>query len=132
MRVLAIDPGREKCGVAVAEQETILERAVIPTGRLVETAKRWVEKYALERILLGNRTGSEEFRELLAAGLREVPVILVPEEETTLAARQRYFREHPPRGWRRLVPLSMQLPPEPYDDYVAVLLIERYFAGLRQ
>ncbi len=130
MRVLAIDPGRKKCGVAVVEQDTVLDRAVIPTGKLVETVRRWVEKYTPERILLGNRTSSEEFRELLAASLREVPVILVPEGETTLAARQRYFHEHPPRGWRRLLPLSMQLPPEPYDDYVAVLLIERYFAGL--
>jgi hypothetical protein len=49
---------------------------------------------------------------------------LIEEAGTTLAARARYFKEHPRRGWRRLLPLGLQTPPEPYDDYVAVLLAE--------
>jgi len=49
----------------------------------------------------------------------------VEETGTTLEARRRYFRDHPPRGWRRLLPITLQLPPEEYDDYVAELLLER-------
>ena len=36
---------------------------------------------------------------------------------------------NPPRGWRRLLPVSMQMPPEPYDDYVAVILAQRFLRG---
>ena len=38
-----------------------------------------------------------------------------------------YWREHPPRGLMRLIPVTMQVPPVPVDDYVAVILAERYF-----
>jgi hypothetical protein len=55
-----------------------------------------------------------------------VAVCLAEEAETTLVARRRYFRDHPPRGWRRLLPLSLQVPPEPYDDYAAAIIGERY------
>ncbi len=128
MRVLAIDPGRQKCGLAIAERHAVLERAVIPTGRLAETLAAWAARHAPDHVILGNRTGSEELRRQLTAIIPTVPVVLVAEEGSTLEARRRYFQDHPPRGWRRLVPQSAQLPPEPYDDYVAVLLAERYFA----
>ncbi|HKM17981.1 MAG TPA: pre-16S rRNA-processing nuclease YqgF, partial [Limnochordia bacterium] len=36
---------------------------------------------------------------------------------------------HPPRGWRRLLPVSLQTPPVPIDDYVAVILAQRYLDG---
>ena len=51
---------------------------------------------------------------------------LVDERETTLRARARYFADHPPRGWRRLVPRGMLLPERPIDDYAALLIAERY------
>jgi len=56
-------------------------------------------------------------------------VELVDERETTLLARARYFADHPPRGWRRLVPRGMLLPPRPIDDYAALLIAERYLKG---
>ena len=66
----------------------------------------------------------------LEAGLRSfgVPVHLVDEYETSRRARELYFRDHPPRGWRRLVPTGLQLPPVPVDDYAAILIARRYLA----
>ena len=58
-----------------------------------------------------------------AAGL---PFALVDERETTLQARARFFIDHPPRGWRRLMPRGMLLPDRPIDDYAALLIAERY------
>ncbi len=132
VRVLAIDPGREKCGVAVAEESAILVRTVVHIARLPETVAAWVARHGVERIILGDRTGAADLRSSLASALPGVPVILVPEEGTTLEARRRYFQEHPPRAWRRLLPLSMQVPPQAYDDLVAVILAERYLATLRR
>lgn len=119
-----MDPGREKCGTAVCEPGAVLARRVIRPEDLAAVASRWVAAFNVERIIVGNRTGSRAAYEVLE-DLR-VPVVVVEEQGTTLAARGRYFRDHPPRGWRRLIPLSMQVPPEPYDDYAAVVLAEAY------
>ena len=50
---------------------------------------------------------------------------MVDERATTLLARRRYFDANPPRGWKRLVPRGMLLPPRPIDDFAAVLIAER-------
>ena len=34
--------------------------------------------------------------------------------------------EHRPKGIARLIPKGMRTPPEPIDDYAAVILAERY------
>ena len=126
MRLLAIDPGTEKCGLAVLEEKVVVARAVVPTSQLFETLREWVPRYGVERILVGDRTGAEDVLRRLAAELPLLPVIFVAEQRTTLQARRRYFQDHPPQGWRRLLPVSMQLPPEPYDDYAAIIIAERY------
>jgi hypothetical protein len=53
----------------------------------------------------------------------------VPERDTTRRARERYFADHPPRGWRRLIPLSLQTPSVPIDDYAAWIIAEQFLAG---
>ena len=57
-----------------------------------------------------------------------LPIHLVDEYETSREARGLYFAEHPPRGWRRLVPLGLQLPERPIDDYAAILIARRFLA----
>lgn len=126
--ILAIDPGREKCGLAVAGRDAVIARRIVLTPQLPDTVREWKGRYGFEKAVLGDRTGAEAVRRLL----EQVPglvVILVGEQGTTLLARRRYFLDHPPRGWRRLVPLSMQEPPEPYDDYAAVVIAERYLSA---
>ena len=39
-----------------------------------------------------------------------LPIVWVDEFETSRLARALYFNDHPPRGWRRLIPLGLQLP----------------------
>lgn len=126
--LLAIDPGRQKCGLAVGEDQVILARAIVPAVGVVETVRDWARRYTVDRILVGDRTGAEAIRDQLTNAFPSLPIIPVSEKDTTLQARRRYFADHPPRGWRRLLPLSMQVPPEPYDDYAAVVILERYLA----
>lgn len=128
MVVIAIDPGRCKCGVAVVRgvAAEVLQRVVVPTDRVRETLADLCARYHPDVILLGNGTTSAGIAKVVEElGLR---VELVDEKLTSLAARRRYFVENPPRGLRRLIPTSMQTPPEPCDDYVAVILAERYLA----
>ncbi len=126
--VLAIDPGRDKCGVAVCEPGRVRDRAVVPSGMLPNLVREWQQRYGVTEVVIGNRTASKDVARALTDVLR-LPLRAIDEEGTTLRARARYFAEHPPRGWRRLVPRSLQTPPEPYDDYAAVLLAE---AALRE
>jgi RNase H-fold protein (predicted Holliday junction resolvase) len=95
---------------------------------LPELVREWQRRYGVTEVVIGNRTASRDVARTLE-GVLGVPLRAVDEQGTTLRARARYFAEHPPRGWRRLVPKSLQTPPEPYDDYAAVLLAE---AALRE
>jgi len=124
--VIAIDPGRTKCGIALVRRDGgVVRRAVVPTGELVATVVAWRSELAAA-VVMGRGTAS---RPLLAA-LRAAGIepVLVAEQATSLRARERYFREHPPRGWRRWLPRGLLLPPEPWDDYAAILIAESYFA----
>jgi len=58
----------------------------------------------------------------LSALFPNIPVLSAPERNTSLRAREVYFREYPPRGWRRLIPRGLLLPPRPIDDYAAFLI----------
>jgi len=131
MRILAIDPGREKCGVVAADDLVILERAVVPIAGMPSILREWGKRHGVAQVVLGDRTGREEVRRQLAIELPGVPVALMREAGTSLLARRRYFADHPPRGWRRLLPLSMQVPPRPYDDYAAAIILEGFLERRR-
>ena len=128
MRVLAVDPGREKCGVAVFGPDGPIIRCVIGLEALRDLAAQWIQSYGAEGVVVGDGTGSELVFDILKDLRAQVEV--VTERGSTLAARRRYFRDHPPRGWRRLLPLSLQVPPEPYDDYAAEVLGEQYLGRI--
>src|SRR5574341_93337 len=123
--VLAVDPGRGKCGLAVLDGMRVLARAVVPRDSLAATLREWRGQFAIDEIIVGNRTSAEEVAAAVRRELPGVPVALGDEAGTTLEARRLYFTEHPQRGWRRIIPPGLRLPPEPYDDYAAVVLARR-------
>ena len=130
MVVAAIDPGREKCGVAiVAENGEVLEQSVVATVWLADEMAERVRRFSPERILLGNGTTSRAAETKIRENLPDIPVEIVDEYRTTDDARCAYWKANPPTGWRRFFPTSMQVPPEPVDDFVAVILAQRYLVN---
>ncbi len=127
MIVLGIDPGREKCGLAVVSPELVLVKRVVARGEFLDLAREYIRQYNVARIVLGDGTGSKDFLQEIEGVL---PVVTVDEQYTTEEARKRYWLDHRPKGWRRFLPTSMQVPPEPFDDYVAVILAERYLSEI--
>jgi hypothetical protein len=124
-----VDPGTDKCGVAVVDaREGVLARGVVPPSTVAALARTWAGEHRPALLVVGKGTALKKLR----AALEEVglPLEVFPETNTTLRARDRYFREHPPRGWRRLLPLGLQTPPIPIDDYAAVLIAEDFLASL--
>ena len=125
--VVAIDPGRDKCGLAaVAADGTVLARAIVPTPEIGPAAAALAAEHRAAAIVLGERTGSREVRAAVEAAAPDLPIHEVDEHMTTLLARKRYWRESPPRGLWRLLPEGLRVPPEPIDDWAAVILAERY------
>ncbi|GAC1441249.1 MAG: Holliday junction resolvase RuvX [Vulcanimicrobiaceae bacterium] len=123
--ILGIDPGTRKCGYALVETigEAPAELGIVLTSDLGPRLAEVVARFAPVAIALGGGTNAREIGAVLAT--LGTPIEIVDERATTLLARERYFAAHPPRGWRRLVPRGMLLPPRPIDDFAALLIAER-------
>lgn len=125
--ILGIDPGTRKAGYAVVDGAGgVLAMGIEDLEKLSARLSEMAAAHAIQAVALGTGTNAAGIRTLLAAV--GVPVHLVDERETTLRARALYFADHPPRGWRKLIPLGMQVPPRPIDDYAAVLIARRFLA----
>ncbi len=120
-----LDPGRSKCGLVLSDPQRRCIRVarVLPPEAAWQELQRWQRQEGLVAVVLGDGTGSGAWRERLEALL---PVALVEERGTTLAARQRFWQLEPPGGWRRLLPAGLRQPPRDWDDVVAQLLLERW------
>ncbi len=128
--VLAIDPGSAKCGLALVHRDAdgklqLVWRAIcepndVPT-RLGEA--RSVRPFSL--VIVGAGTRSRGLVEAVRESMPSIGVLVVDEKDTSLQARERYWEHNPRRGWRRFLPATLQVPPEPVDDFVALILAER-------
>jgi RNase H-fold protein (predicted Holliday junction resolvase) len=126
MSIAALDPGRDKCGFAVLDEDgRVLSQRVIETHNLIAEITTAKATYGFSRLIMGNGTTSKEARQRLS----EVPaleILIRDEYRTTEMAKGEYWKANPPKGWRRLLPVTMQVPPVPVDDFVAVILGRRY------
>jgi len=124
--ILAIDPGREKTGIAILKNSDVLEHKIINSEELVQIIKSLLEKYIIKTIVMGNGTSSKKKYDLLKREFIDRDIVLINEYRTTDEARKLYFQENPPKGWRKLIPLGMQVPPVPVDDYAAIVIGRKY------
>ena len=124
--ILAIDPGREKTGIAILKNSDVLEHKIINSEELVQIIKSLLEKYIIKTIVMGNGTSSKKKYDLLKREFMDRDIVLINEYRTTDEARKLYFQENPPKGWKKLIPLGMQVPPVPVDDYVAIVIGRKY------
>jgi RNase H-fold protein (predicted Holliday junction resolvase) len=124
--VAGLDPGRSKCGLVLADPagSQILQAAILAPQACLAQLQAWRQE-GLGRVVLGNGTGSEDWRRRLDK--QRLALVVVDESGSTLAARERYWQLWPPRGWRLLLPAGLRLPPRDIDDVVAQLLIERHY-----
>lgn len=124
--ILAIDPGREKTGIAILKNSDVLEYKIINSEELVQIIKSLLEKYIIKTIVMGNGTSSKKKYDLLKREFIDRDIVLINEYRTTDEARKLYFQENPPKGWKKLIPLGMQVPPVPVDDYAAIVIGRKY------
>lgn len=124
---LAIDPGKDKCGIAlVYSDSTPVLLDIILRNRLDTYLKKLFHKYNIEIILLGNGTHSEKIKKMIKKHDFS-PIVLVDEENTTFQAEKRYREEHPLKGFKRILNIfASWTPSRDVDDYAALIIAEKY------
>ncbi len=130
--ILGFDPGRDKCGLAVLGLDRqVFYHKVVLANDAIATIQALRQKFPISLLVMGDQTTAKRWKQQLESDLLEpLHVVLVDERYSSLKARDRYWQMYPPRGFSRLLPLSLRTPPRPWDDIVAILLIERYLERL--
>lgn len=123
--ILSIDPGREKVGMAILSlQGEVWYREILPEEEIEKKIQALKRKYGHFQVVVGNSTGKEKVLEILRK--MGLSFTLVDERNSSEEARKLYFQAHPPRGWRKIVPLSFLYPDAAFDDWQAVVIGRRY------
>ncbi len=129
-RVVALDPGRSKCGLLLANisTNTVLQAMVIPSAEVLDQLRAWMEDDQGENaqiadLVIGDGTSSTIWQQQLPTSLK---VHVVDETGTTLRARERYWQLWPARGWKRLLPLGLRIPSGDLDAIAALVILEDY------
>lgn len=128
--ILAIDPGREKCGIAVLDRKgKVLERGVLSRKEIKSSIYHLLAKHIISTLVIGRSAFGKELEKEISGMNIQSNIVFVSEKYSTLEARKRYWKHHPPKGLLRLIPTSLLTPPVPIDDYAAVILGERFLTA---
>ena len=132
-QILAIDPGRDKLGIAVVdESEEVLQKDIISRKKLLSSLDCLLNRYDIKQIVLGDGTSSEQIKTIIENKVKDVIAItIIDESYSTREAEQRYKKQNPPSGWKKIFAWLDWKPDCAVDDYVAVILAERFFNNER-
>lgn len=134
--ILAVDPGKDKTGCAVVEEDgSLILKKVIPTVNYEKEIALLLSKYHVRAFIMGNGTRHKEMKDrsmkLLKTMEINIPVILVDEKYTTEMGEQWYWKDHPAKGFQRFIPKGMRTIPVPVDDYVAWIIGNIYLGHVK-
>jgi len=123
--LLSIDPGNDKCGMAILNYELkVLAKAIIETVKIKSYLQEVFNNYSIKDIVIGNGTYSSKLNDILKE-ISEIPVSIVDEAYTTVEAEERYLAKHK-KTWQNWLSFIKWKPSAAVDDYVAVILAERF------
>jgi len=125
--LMGIDPGRNKCGVAVLTDEgKEVLKEISKTSDLSKKLEDLLQDYSIDKIILGNGTYADKVFNILKLFFDEKEIIFVEEENSTYIAEEKYLKENPPLGLSFLNKVMKFKPKRPLDDDTAVVLVEKY------
>lgn len=123
---LALDPGREKVGVAVLREDgSVVFQGVFPLEGLERVLKELKSQYMLSEAILGGSTGSSTVLPVLER--MGFHIYRVNEQGSSEEARRLYLEECRIRGWRKIAAfLSFLLSSGSLDDWQAIVIGRRF------
>ncbi len=126
-RVITIDPGKNKCGLVLAEiSEKKVYKAIILKSELIEDYLRDLNILEdISKIIIGNGTSSKELIEKLDFFKKEI--IIFDEKNTTYRAKARFFELFPISGLKFLIPREVFILNKNLDAISALIILEDYY-----
>ena len=126
-RVITIDPGKNKCGLVLAEiLEKKVYKAIIIKSELLEDYVRHLNSVEdISKIIIGNGTTSKQITEKLKFFKKEI--ITFEEKNTTYRAKARYFELFPISGLKFLIPKEVFILNKNLDAISALIILEDYY-----
>ena len=125
-RVVAIDPGKSKCGLVLAEisEKKVFKAIILKSEFLENYLRNLITAEDIEQIIIGNGTTSREIREKLHFFKKEI--ITFEEKNTTYRAKARYFELFPITGLKFLIPREIFILNKNLDAISALIILEDY------
>jgi len=119
--IVAIDPGKN-IGIAYVS----LNGELIKSEIISATELNTYEFPNNATIVIGNGTTSKKIIEII----EHLEPIIVDEKNTSLIAKELYFKNNPPCGLMKLIPKGLRSPNVLIDDYAAFAIALRYLDSL--
>ena len=125
-KILAIDPGKFKCGLVLAEinKKKIYEAIILKSEFLEDYIRNLNNLEDISKIIIGNGTTSDEIRQKLDFFKKEI--ITFEEKNTTYRAKSRYFELFPISGLQFLIPREVFILNKNLDAISALIILEDY------
>ena len=125
-RVIAIDPGKSKCGLVLAEisEKKVYIAIILKSESLGNYVRHLIDAEDISQIIIGNGTTSKEIRKKLYFFKKEI--IIFEEKNTTYRAKERYFELFPISGLKFLIPREVFILNKNLDAISALIILEDY------
>ena len=125
-KLITIDPGRNKCGLVLAEitEKKVYKAIVLKSEFLENYVRNLITAEDVAQIIIGNGTTSREIREKLYFLKKEI--ITFEEKNTTFRAKARYFELFPITGLKSLIPRETFILNKNLDAISALIILEDY------
>ena len=125
-RIISIDPGKNKCGVVVAEtsEKKVFKATIIKSELIQEYVRNIINFEEISKIIIGNGTTSRNIVKKLNFFKKDI--ITFEEKNTTYRAKARYFELFPISGWKFLIPREVFILNKNLDAISALIILEDY------
>ena len=125
-RILSIDPGKNKCGLVVAEtsEKKVFKAIIIKSELIQEYVRNIINFEEISKIIIGNGTTSRNIINELNFFKKDI--IFFEEKNTTFRAKARYFELFPISGWKFLIPREVFILNKNLDAISALIILEDY------
>ena len=125
-RIISIDPGKNKCGIVVAEtsEKKVFKAKIIKSELIQEFVRNIINIEEISKIIIGNGTTSRNIINELNFFKKDI--IFFEEKNTTFRAKARYFELFPISGWKFLIPREVFILNKNLDAISALIILEDY------
>ncbi len=126
--IIAVDPGTQKCGIAVLDgYGNILKRDIVPRSEIVGRVKSLASEHPDSEVVVGSSTQGKEITHDLSEQAGIEPV-MIDESNSTDEARVLFWKENKPGCFWSVFPASFRPMPRPIDDYAAEIIGRRFLS----